>query len=331
MIVPETELQPMSRERNSSPETDEGTTIERTSPEAVFELLADDTRVEILRRLGETPDATVSFSDLHERVGTVDSGHFNYHLKKLQGSLVRKTDDGYELTHAGRQIIGAIHAGTYTADATVEPVSTGVECPTCETDLVAEYTDETARIYCECGDPVEYFFPPGGLAGFDREGLPAAFYRWNYLAFQRTLAGFCPLCAGRMDGELVLDGDAPRMTSLAGDSPADTAHFEFECRRCGNTRRPLATSPAMVHPAVGGFLADHGIDVRTDPIWGIRERLDDPRVELLSEEPPRIEVQFSLDEDGIVAVIEDEGSVERVDRTSAAGSNGTVDGRESDG
>lgn len=294
--------------------TGEEPTIERTPPEDVFGLLADDMRVEILRQLGETLEETVSFSDLRERVGVSDSAHFNYHLKQLRGSFVRKTDDGYGLTHAGRHIVGAIHAGTYTAAATVDPITTGVTCPVCETDIVVEYADETATVTCECEATVEYFFPPGAIDEFDREELPEAFYRWNYIAFQQALAGFCPLCSGRMTGEVVFDGDAGRMTPLSDEAPYETVHFEFECRRCENTRRPLATSPAMVHPAVGGFLADHGLDVRTDPIWHIRETLDEPRVSLRSEDPPLLDVQFSCGDDSVLVVVAGDGSVERTER-----------------
>jgi hypothetical protein len=297
-------------------DTAETPTVERSPPEDIFALLSDDIRVEILGQLGKSPQTSLAFSDLHGRVGDIDSGQFNYHLKRLDGALVRRTDDGYALTHAGRQVVGAIYAGTYTADATVEPVSTGIECPVCETDIVAEYHDETARITCECGEPVEYFFPPGAVDEFDPEELPAAFYRWRYLDFQCTLAGFCPLCSGRIDGELVLDGEADRATSLPAESPVDTAHFEFECRRCGATRRPLATSPAMAHPGVSGFLADHGIDVRTTPIWQIRDAVD-REVALQSVDPPRIEVRFTYEDETVVAVVTGDASVDSVERVDA--------------
>lgn len=289
-------------------------TVERTPPEDVFGLLASDTRVEILRQLGESLDRSVSFSELRKRVGVEDSGQFNYHLKQLQGTLVRKDGDSYTLTHAGRQIVGAIYAGTYTADATVDPLTTGVECPACETDFHAEYVEEMARITCECDQDVEYFFPPGALEGFDNTALPAAFYRWNYLTLQRILAGFCPLCAGRMGGEMVLDGDARRMTPLPAESAFETVHFEFECRRCGNARQFVGTSPAIVHPGVAGFLSEHDIDIRTDPIWEIRKELDSPELTVLSTEPPRLEVRFTYEDDAVVVVIAEDGTVTNVDR-----------------
>lgn len=301
----------MDPDRTDSGQDD--VTVDRNSPAERFELLADDIRVAILDALGETPDQSVSFSTLRKQVGTPDSGKFNYHLTKLQGVFVYKTEDGYTLTHAGRQVVGAIHAGRYTADGDIEPVPTGFECPMCETELRAGYTGETARLFCECDSGVGFFFPPGSLDQFDREELPTAFYRWNYQRFQRILAGFCPTCDGRMDGEMVLDDDTARATPLPNDSH-ESAHFEFVCRRCGNSATSLATSPAMLHPAVGGFLAEHGFDVRLDPIWWVRDELDARQVELRSVDPPRLSVQLRYDDEMVETILEEDATVETVER-----------------
>jgi len=58
-------------------------------------------------------------SELRKRVGVRDSGRFRYHLEKLRGPFVEQADDGsYRLTYAGSEVVTAIVAGTYTADAT---------------------------------------------------------------------------------------------------------------------------------------------------------------------------------------------------------------------
>jgi hypothetical protein len=44
-----------------------------------------------------TEENAVSFSELRDRVGTRDSGQFNYHLDQLTGHFIRATDSGYEL------------------------------------------------------------------------------------------------------------------------------------------------------------------------------------------------------------------------------------------
>ncbi|MFC7139462.1 hypothetical protein ACFQMA_06365 [Halosimplex aquaticum] len=80
---------------------------ERADPAAVsdtFTLLSNETRVRILAALADADEETVRFSDLRTRVDVTDSGQFNYHLDRLRGDLVAKTDDGYALTESGRAV-----------------------------------------------------------------------------------------------------------------------------------------------------------------------------------------------------------------------------------
>ncbi|MEF8840026.1 MAG: helix-turn-helix domain-containing protein [Haloarculaceae archaeon] len=286
----------------------EGVTVERGSPDAAFALLGDETRVGILQALGETPDEPVPFAELRGRVGMRDSGGFNYHLGKLRGSFVRRTEDGYELTHAGRQIVGAIFAGTYTANATVDAIRVDGECPVCGADLVAEYAEETALIRCtECDQwHNEFGFPPGSLDQFEREALPAAFDRWMGHVFGGVFAGFCHTCAGRMGGRLVLDEADERVAGIP-------AHAEFECVRCGSRARTSGAMPAMFHPGIRGFLFEHGFDVRTTPSWALGSA-SLPDVSLRSTDPLRLAVTFAAGEESVTAVVEADTSVSGVER-----------------
>ena len=77
----------------------------------VFELLSDETRLGIVRELAVvnadgSAENGLSFSELRTRVGTRDSGQFNYHLGRLRGNLVEKNGAGYELTELGL-VVGA--------------------------------------------------------------------------------------------------------------------------------------------------------------------------------------------------------------------------------
>jgi len=92
--------------------------VERRSPKQVFSLLGTETRIGILYALAESPDESVPFAVLRDRVGTRDSGQFNSHPGKLADHVVRRTEDGYELTVAGSGIVGALRAGRYTASIT---------------------------------------------------------------------------------------------------------------------------------------------------------------------------------------------------------------------
>lgn len=91
-----------------------------------FSLLGNETWLSILLALWEVhepfaEDNAVPFSELRDRVGMHDSGQFHYHLDKPAGHFVEKTDDGYELRHAGRQLVGTVIAGTGIEEPTLEP------------------------------------------------------------------------------------------------------------------------------------------------------------------------------------------------------------------
>jgi len=83
---------------------------EDVPPEDAFSLVANETRMDVLKALWEA-DGPRSFSALRERVGVRDSGQFNYHLGKLVGHFVRKTADGYRLSLDDRELEIDCHDG----------------------------------------------------------------------------------------------------------------------------------------------------------------------------------------------------------------------------
>lgn len=85
-------------------------------PTDALSVLADDTRLTILRTLAEA-DGPLSFTRLRERTGVRDSGRFSYHLRRLCEYFVRETDGGYELGHAGARLIDASVAATGSSGA----------------------------------------------------------------------------------------------------------------------------------------------------------------------------------------------------------------------
>lgn len=72
------------------------------APGEAFAALGNETRLEILRALGDV-ERPLSFSALHDRVEMQDSSQVNYHLDKLVGHFVGKSEEGYSLTRAGRR------------------------------------------------------------------------------------------------------------------------------------------------------------------------------------------------------------------------------------
>jgi DNA-binding transcriptional ArsR family regulator/transcription elongation factor Elf1 len=286
----------------------DGTCVDRRSPEELFGLLGDGTRLEIVRALGEA-GGPLAFAALRERVGVADSGNFNYHLGRLTGVLVRDAAEGYELTRSGAAVFGSILAGTYTADAAVEPITPGWDCQLCGGEMAVDYADERARVRCrDCGAGAQFPFPPGSVEGFDRAELPEAFARWWHGTVTRLVDGFCPLCAGRLDRTLAgpRDDDAERPDAV-----------RFDCARCGETAHVSASTLASFQPVVKGFLAEHGFDLtgrHPSQVWA---ELDRWETSVRSEDPRRLTVQFGHAGEQVTVDIDEDGTVASVQRRDA--------------
>ena len=286
---------------NQRPACDGPISVEHRPPEEVFGLLGNELRVDILQALAADVNVPQSFSDLRAAVGERDSGKFNYHLKQLQGVFVRKADDGgYELTNAGRQLVGTLVAGTYTADATLEPIEVDDPCPNCDgTPLVATYTGEHVVLECTVCEQWRntYSFPPGTLDQYTPEELPGAFDRWMATLFHQITSGFCANCGGRLAGRIEPDDEPPAV--------------RWTCERCGDEARASATMPVLHHPAAQGFLYDHGLDPTTTPSWRFPAS---ERVAIDAEESGAT-VTITLDGESLTAELDAEGRVATIERS----------------
>ena len=88
----------------SSIETPLGKVAGATGPRAVeaFSILGHETRLAILLALWEAyepfaAENAVPFAELRRHVGMRDGSQFNYHLSRLVGHYVQKTETRYEL------------------------------------------------------------------------------------------------------------------------------------------------------------------------------------------------------------------------------------------
>mgnify|MGYP000167322391 CR=1 FL=1 len=284
--------------------SEEEIAVDHRKPGAVFELLSNDLRVDIVQALGEA-DGPLSFSALREIVDEQDSGKFNYHLRKLVGHFVIQEEDGYRLSIAGDQVYGAMLSGAYTADATVEPFEFDGTCPLCGNDiLVAEYADETVNMHCpNCEDWFNEFpFPPGSLDEFEREELPAAFDRWMRTTLQTFLHGFCTNCGGRVDAALEQTNE---------DDPLPI-RATYECGRCGEELYASPSLPVFFHSTAVSFFDRHGVDVFRDPTWQFYGPEDEVSVEIAAEEPIRVEVVVTMEGEMLRATVGSGVTVETV-------------------
>ena len=269
-----------------------------------FALLGDETRVAILEALAGHADDPLPFAQLREAVGVEDSGRFNYHLGKLGGRFVEKSNGGYRLTYAGSRVVGAVYEGTYAEGDAIAPVAVGADCVECGAGMELSYADERVSVGCsECENvDSEFGFPPGAIAGRDHETLPSVLTSYMLTMLERLLAGFCSNCAGPV--------------SPAVEPDEEQVVVEFACGRCQSRATTSLASVLLTEPAVVAFHYDHGLDVREEPLWSL-PWLVDSEAERVSESPPRYAVTGTLDDETLRAVVDETLEVVETERSSA--------------
>jgi hypothetical protein len=127
------------------------------SPGEAFSALGNDIRVAILQTLWDAGEV-VPYSELKASIGIDDSGRFNYHLEKLLGHFVERTERGYRLRAPGEQAVQAINADMFTGEPSFWPADMGVELADLEDAAIWTPTRH---------DPTAHFRRAGELA---REG-----------------------------------------------------------------------------------------------------------------------------------------------------------------
>lgn len=272
-----------------------------SAPEA-FGALADPTRIDILRAIGEAEPrgapSYLGFADLRERVGVRDSGRFSYHLEELRGTLVERNDDGeYGFTYAGYAIYRTLKRGLFESHERLTPVETSLGCPECGAGVsVSHRGDGMVDLECEsCGaDYVHYQFPPTGVdcRAADPDDLAMAVDAWARKQTSLFDRGVCPACGG--PARVTLETDSAEVSDRMDE---EAAYVRYVCRECGNhlTLTPGAT--LLEHPAVVSFFYDHGIDHRERPLF---ELLSDVSVRALDGESPGAAVEFPAEGETLV-------------------------------
>lgn len=270
------------------------------SPEQGFEILGDETRRQIILaladRLKEAPeDPTIGFADLRRRVGVRDSGNFNYHLEKLTGRFVTKTDEGYRIGPAGVEVVTALITGVYGEKASLGPVELDDPCPECNDLLTATYDNGLLRVAC----PNEHVFrntlPPGVIDDRTLGEVIELLTLTTRHDLELAIEQICPFCYARLDWAVDVD------------SISTSAEVETQCSRCGvRIGIPVIVS-LLRHPTVASFYHEHDVDVRTSPLWAA-EFFRSVTIRT-STDPDRIHVRIDFEGETIEATLDDSLSV----------------------
>ncbi|WP_435332977.1 winged helix-turn-helix domain-containing protein [Haloarchaeobius sp. TZWWS8] len=297
--------------------------IEQLPPDEAFELLGHETRFRILEELGDA-DGNLSFSELRERVGVRDTGQFNYHLGKLTGRFVTKAepddgdtggddDDGsehddeiggYHLTGAGRQVVGAVLSGGYTKAMDAETVEMNATCLDCGEPMELAFETDSVRVTCtDCGMQfTDVEVPAGVLEGYGPDAAAAVVDRWLKRHLGIASLGFCPTCHGQLARRLQVPADPDAPDWLPDDDEFEVVS-RAECRRCSQNWYSDLGAALLSHPAIVAFHHEHGVDVRSRPMWD-HEWLSTKTADVVQREPLRVELALSLDDERLVLTVD---------------------------
>ncbi len=304
-------------EPDTSPLDSAAATVGEQASEA-FELLSNDIRLAILLTLWDATevgpeDDALSFTTLRDRVGVPQGGQFNYHLDKLVGQFIERTEDGYALRRTGENVIRTVIGGAGFDAPTLDQAEIELPCRHCGGQTALTYEDEWLyRVCTECPGTFETeSVPDGCLSGYPLD--PAAitnrtpeelFAVAKFLAMRNVhskMEGICTECSGPTTRQLQVceDHDATDICDACGRT--DPIRAQLTCQVCGHWDIVPVDFCLAFHPEVVGFYYDHGVSIwwEVDDISTLRQirELIQADIELTATDPPRVRVTFSCDDD----------------------------------
>jgi len=307
-------------DENSATNADDGHDYpdpgEPLSATEALEILGEETRARIVVELGEAVrddgivPAPLSFSELMERVGAADSGRFNYHLDKLVGTFVYKTEAGYLLGPPGHFLYRAVVSGRLTERESVEPFEVG-PCPDCGESLLAEYPANSCfYVRCPACETFQHAveLPASGFEGrTPREALTAGVRRRHHEA-ALLRHGVCHGCGAAVERRLD-DGDHEAWEAFYGHD----VYAAMSCSVCsvGGFGHPALA--ALVTPPVVAFFHDHGRDAFGATPW--EAPLPGAKAgTTVHDDGDRVTVPFELDGDRLRVTLDDDLAVVATER-----------------
>lgn len=297
------------------------------SHDEAFAVLGNDTRMEILRILGES-EQPLLFSELREQAEIDDPGQFNYHLNQLKGHFVRQTEDGYSLQAPGHRVIQAVVSGGVTGTPIIEPTGVDAPCPYCGQSVEISYGGERLLIRCtECagafagsetdapfvdthpyGALGAYPIPPAGVAGRSPQDVLAAAVVWVFADFLAINSGVCPRCSMTIERTLqVCEVHNPTGGNCDVCNTRHAVNVDYACPHCTHLEStvPVGFNLFLAVPELMSFLSARGI-IPAVPSWEATVPMYDYEDEVIDVEPLELKITYTVNGDQLVLTLDDE-------------------------
>lgn len=271
---------------------------------AAIELVSHDVRADILVAFAEhqrehPTDQWLRFSELRRRVGHDDPGNFNYHLQRLVGSLVERSEDGYRLSDVGHRFLAVLHSGRFDPALSREFPDLEIACLFCDGAMTVTYADGLLRTRCPAGHETRLDVGPELFEEHSIEAVVNLALCRSLEEGRAFLEGICPLCDGPTTGGLERVSDGPVPVQYVG-----------QCRRCGLLLNNTIGGTVLFHPAVVAFAYRRDLDVFREA-WTAMTTLVRDTV-ILAEDPLRVRIELERRDDILELVLDETGSVIRV-------------------
>lgn len=291
---------------------DEGNTA--LAPDEAFALLGHETRVGVLLALWDTfesagRDTELTYSELFERVDIRDSGNFSYHLEKLTGPYVRRTEDGYQLKQTGINVMRVVVEGTVIDDPAVGPTPVDIACPICTGPVETAYSDELLTVFCtDCEGRIPWNDEPGHLfgapvppAGIVHRPIEEAFRSaigYTLYKLATFIDGICSDCSNAVETtvDTCSDHDPGKTTRCPTCDRFNLAEVRLNCPTCKLRVFLPVTLVALNDPAVIARSHEHGVEHRF-ATWETVTRSYRVCEEVISGDPLRVGLTIPAGDD----------------------------------
>ena len=314
---------------------------QKLTPEEAFSTLADPIRIQILQALG-TEGRPLSFTELYERTDADNSAQFNYHLEKVVGSFIEKTDSGYTLRQPGRRVVEAVLSGAVTAEPVLDRRPIEWECHFCgQSPIELEYREEQVGVYCtacegmyggvaesEAGVPpaernrLHYMhLPPAGVVDRSPEEVYLTASRWTNAETVTAGFGICPRCSARLDQSVVVCENHEPGEALCPDCDRRYATlYRTTCTNCVYDAELIMVNKLLTNLDLRAFLIEHGMNPLYPQSATFGRTFIGHEEDVRSVDPLEVRFTFTVDDDAITLTVDDSLDVVDVQRRTGADS-----------